>query len=465
MSERQTDTDPAKTDLSDAKGGGNQVFSQRNYVLVILNGALTQFGMSFIHPQLVVGPMVFKMTGSAIAVGMISLINKLGALWPQLLSSSLVEHRRRKKPLYMLSALFRLTVLGLIVLLVSNLRHFSAWGFVIIFSLLYGMFYTGSGIAVIPFFNVIKKTLPPQRLGSFWGYRMFGGSLLSLIAGFLIIRPILASSMDFVQSYVLLFLLGLVILALGYGAFCLVREDSGDALSQRSSVRDSLSRGFAKLRDDHNYPLLLYIKILLRFNLLTLVFYAPFVTTRLQFEGGEGLFIGVLAIAQAIAGIFWGRLSDRTGGRRVLLLSSICLIMAPILILWAPQLPAPESGSVTWTSTRFWLCLGSLICFGTGIRGQIISTNKFLIESAPEKTISSYVAFLSTVTFPLTTLPLFAGFISEKFGMHWVFVMSTISGMLTAATARALHEVHMKTPATTDMREIELDQRRPNGEL
>ena len=59
---------------------------------------------------------------------------------------------------------------------------------------------------------MIKKTLPPQRLGSFWGYRMFGGSLLSLIAGFLIIRPILASSMAFVQSYVLLSLLGLVIL-------------------------------------------------------------------------------------------------------------------------------------------------------------------------------------------------------------------------------------------------------------
>jgi hypothetical protein len=42
-------------------------------------------------------------------------------------------------------------------------------------------------------------------------------------------------------------------------------------------------------------------------------------------------------------------------------------------------------------------------------------------------------------------LPLLAGLISERFGMDWVYVITTLSALLSTFIANTLHRRHEKT--------------------
>jgi len=88
--------------------------SRRNYVLGILNGALGTVAYDFVHPDLILAGLVFTLSRTAYGEGVafflvavLSIINKGGSLLPQLYVSSLLEHRPRKRPFYVLLTFIR----------------------------------------------------------------------------------------------------------------------------------------------------------------------------------------------------------------------------------------------------------------------------------------------------------------------------------------------------------------------
>lgn len=201
------------------------------------------------------------------------------------------------------------------------------------------------------------------------------------------------------------------------------------------------------LHEEPNYRWLLVIRVLNRFNFLCFAFYVPYGVERLGAGNMSGVFVGSMAASRLLSSLLWGRMSDRRGNRLCLMLSAGCFCLGPAAALLAPRLPSVFELSLPFVPVpldlRLLAYLGALCFAGLALEGQVIGLNAFMLESAPADRRPSYVAFLNTVTFPLTFLPALAGLVVGRSAarLDALFAFVAFSGVLTAAAGRRLTEV------------------------
>jgi hypothetical protein len=113
------------------------------------------------------------------------------------------------------------------------------------------------------------------------------------------------------------------------------------------------------------------------------------------------------------------------------------------MALLAPHLP--EGFRLALPLTDIDLTLPLLVwllglgAFHTGIRANILGGHRFLITHAPEHRRASYVAFLNTLTSPLTLLPLAGAWLIEVGGMDLLFACVAGGGLLSVYAAIRMH--------------------------
>ena len=419
---------------------------RRNYALGVANGALVRLGMAFVHPSLVLSAFVYEQTQSTALVGLLVAFSTAGMMWPQLYISSLVEHLPRKKHVYVLSALFRVTMLAAVVgCMFAAGRTDSPWLLVTFFAV-YFVYRSAQGCGHPVFLDLIGQSIASGRLGGFFARRALLGGVLSLFAGFLVVQPIM-QAFPAPTSFGVLGLIALVIMGSGWGLFCLTEEAENMRPPRRRSLRQTLAGAGDMLRTESNYRWLLTIRVLNRFNLLCFAFYVPYGVERLGAGALSGVFVGCMAASRLLSSLLWGRLSDRRGNRLCLMLSAGCFCLGPAAALLAPRLPSVFELSLLFVpmpvDLRLLAYLGALCLAGLALEGQVIGLNAFMLESAPADRRPSYVAFLNTVTFPLTFLPALAGLIVGRSTVRLdaLFAFVAFSGVLTFAAGRRLTEV------------------------
>ena len=85
----------------------------------------------------------------------------------------------------------------------------------------------------------------------------------------------------------------------------------------------------------------------------------------------------------------------------------------------------------------------ALCMVGLAIEAITIGLNAFILESAPADRRPSYVAFLSTASFPFTFLPALAGALvgSSLHRLEALFATCVVSGLLTSLAVWHLREI------------------------
>jgi hypothetical protein len=84
----------------------------------------------------------------------------------------------------------------------------------------------------------------------------------------------------------------------------------------------------------------------------------------------------------------------------------------------------------------------ALVLIGLAIRASALGVHSFLIRAAPSHRRASYIAFLNTLTSPLTMLPLAAAVLADVLGMEIVVFGSVlVGGLLAAGSAWRLRPV------------------------
>jgi len=419
---------------------------KRNYLLGIANGALWQIGFGFINPSLVLAAFVYERTGSNTLVGLLAALSAAGAFWPQLYMSRLIEHRSRKKPFYVFMAGVRVSMLSAMVAAMWLAgRHESSWLLALFFCAFFAL-RTADGCGTMPFFDIVGQTIAPTRLGRFFAWRSLLGNSLGMVSGFLIIQPILIN----VQSPANYFVLGcgaVLFIATSLSLFGCVREEKNHTPPKERSFRQTFAGAARMLKESANYRYLFSIRMLLHFNVLAVAFYVPYGVGRLGAVKLSGVFIAVMAASRMISSLFWGRMSDARGNRRCLLGSGVFFVLSPAAALVAPHLPDAFSVAIPFASVPLDLplCvyLTALCFFGLATQANLIGLNAFLIESAPPGKRPSYIAFLNTLTGPLTFLPLLAGALvgGRLLALDTIFVVVAAAGILTFVSAMKLSEV------------------------
>ncbi|MBM4019012.1 MAG: MFS transporter [Planctomycetes bacterium] len=427
--------------------------SRRNYVLGILNGALGTVAYDFIHPDLILAGLVFTLSRTAYGEGVafflvavLSIINKGGSLLPQLYVSSLLEHRPRKRPFYVLLTFIRgggaAALVLSIWLLASRVDALALAMFFISFLVIASCMGAGHVITLDMFGRMIKM----DRIGSFLGTREFLGGALSLVAGLVIVQPILARGQAAADNAVLAFnyfLLGIVgstLTVVSMTALILCREEEGPRARRRTTFLESLIRGWRWLKRNRDYRAYFWLRVAFRVNDLGLAFFIPYGEQRLR-PGDPGavvvlggLFVATFKLSRVLSSLLWGWTVDRYGDRACLVWTGMCFVLAPILALAAPLAPGAFAVPIPMTETVLDLPLVvyllALAGIGTAYQGSIIGGNRFLIGRAPPRRRLSYIGFLNTVTSPLTLLPVLGAVVAAHLGVTALFVAIVGGGLL-----------------------------------
>jgi hypothetical protein len=431
--------------------GDNAEHVRRNYLLGVLAGMFAGTSRNFINPELILVGLIYTLTRSPLLAGLIPLITKAGALAPQLLISSSIEHSPRRRPYFVLLTVTRsLALVGLVACMWLLTRSTGTWS-LIGFYAAYLVVCICNGAGMVIFSDMAGRLIPRTRVGSFLGARTLLGGGLAIVAGVVVIQPIL-SGVEVPLNYLYLGIIGTVLAVVDMSTWCMCREEPGPSKDDPTTLGRALSLGMHWLRNDHNYRCYFWVRLAFRISYLGLAFFIPYGSEQLSTAaraGGiamlGGIMVATLKGSMVLGGALWGKVADTHGSRTALAGSAMLLLLAPVLALLAPQLP--PAFSVHLTAVRpaldlpMCVYLIALACMGCGLKGNGLAGLRFVITAAPKKDRPSYVAFLNTITSPLTLLPLAGAWIANQAGMNTLMLLVVVGGILATLGSLRMNPV------------------------
>jgi MFS family permease len=427
--------------------------SRRNYILGIINGTVGTVAYDFIHPDLILTGLVFALTLSTFGdtwayflVAMVSIINKGGSLLPQLYVSSMLEHRPRKRPFYILLTFVRGFGAAMLLVAMWLLASRVDWLTLGLFFAAFLIVSVCMGAGYVITLDMFGRMIRMERIGSFLGTRELLGGAFSLVAGLVIVQPILsrgAAGHDnaiLASNYFWLGLIGSTLTVVAMVFLIMCHEEEGPRAKHRTTLAQSLIRGWRWVKRNPDYRAYLWLRIAFRFNDLGMTFFIPYGVQKLRSAGPGsvvvlgGILVATFKLSRVVTSGFWGWTVDHYGDRVCLIGTGLCFVLAPSLALLAPLLPPVFGLPIPLTTMALDLplvvYLMALVVIGAAYQGSIIGGNRFLIGRAPPRRRLSYIGFLNTITSPLTLLPLVAATIADRLGITTLFVLIVCGGFL-----------------------------------
>lgn len=415
----------------------------RAFRLGVLNGALFEVVVTVMQPSLVLSAFFLKLTDSTFLAALPSALMHIGMLWPQLFVAHIAEGMPRKKPIYVWAGLARIVSLAIMALVAMQMTDADANGLVLFFALTYFIYVSANGAGGIGFMDMVAKTIPKTRRGSFMAMRGFFGGLVGGATGLYVRHMLGDGGPVFPDNYALLFATASLFLVLAVSAFAAVDEPAGQIVRERAPLRMQLSRGWSIVREDRNYRLLVWVRVLLSSTMIGQVVFVPYALKALELP--ESI-IGVLMIAATCfslpSNFVWGHLGDRYGNRLLLLVGSLIFMLAPLCALVSWYVPSVQLMAFLPESydARALLFIAAFVLAGIGTRGAFMGSTNYFLEIAPEDRRPSYQAFMRLLQAPAAIMPLLGGRIAEQFSFQATFFIACMGGLATCALAWCLGE-------------------------
>jgi MFS family permease len=423
--------------------------ARRNYALGVASGGLGGLAHAFLHPELILAGMIYALTRSPTLVALVTIVSKAGALCPQLWAATHFEHKARKMPFFRGVALARIACYAVLVGSVCWMARGAGAPGLALFFIAYLAVCVMGGAGHVAFLEMAGRMVRPDRLGSYFGTRAFLGTLAAIVAGAIVVQPVLGR-VETPWNYVVLMIAGGAIATVGAAVFAFCREEDGPSARHPTTLGESLRRGLKWLRSDRNYRMYLGSRVAFRLNYVGLAFFIPYGSERLRQDGVSlamlgGILVATMQGSRLVASLAWGRLADRRGFRPCLVGAGVLFLLGPLLALAAPGLPGVFSVTLPGAACPFDLPLvvymGALACLGAAIQGNVMGGQHFIVSTAPPRRRASYLGFLNTVTSPLTLLPMGAALLARWAGMTAVLGIGLVGACLSLATS-----LRMRTP-------------------
>ncbi|HIE57726.1 MAG TPA: MFS transporter [Anaerolineales bacterium] len=384
---------------------------RRNFIAGLWHGAFLALGVSLTQPTTVISAFVADLTGSTVWVGGLATVLTVAGTLPQIFVARWIEPLPRKMPYLMLAIYLRVFSWGLLSWLIYRI---GAEEPILLAWILVGMlivFYAGGGLGNIPYTDIIGKIIPANRRGAFFGGMGALAGPLSVGAA-LGARQILAQ-VDYPNNYALLFGLAAVGLGIASLGFWFMREPPADPKERHpvppwSTYWRQLQAASRRLKT------LISIELLTGFSLMALPFYVVYARQEL---GAPTEAVGWFLLAQVIGGVFanlfWARLVDRAGSRRMLTVCALVSTLNPLLAVALAPLGWPALGLV------FFLA-------GATFNGRKVGFQSALLELAPVAERPTYAGLNAVLILPLAFFSLGAGFFLQQWSYRTLFVLAAI---------------------------------------
>jgi MFS family permease len=398
-----------------------------NFLLNGLNGFCTKLAEQIASPELIM-PYVFALIGvPAFYSGLLVPIKNTGSLLPQLFVSAKIRAFAIRKYFWAAAGFFQGIMLLFMALTIYEIESGLAGTIIIILLLLFSM---ASGVGSIAFKDVMGKTIPKGKRGRLLSFRATGGGVLTIIAGLILYFFIEKDSS--VQSFTLLFLAAGILWIISAILFAFISEEKGATSGGRSPINE-VKKGWQLLKGDKNFLNFLITRSLLLSIPLVQPFLILFATERMEVElSGLGLFVIAAGVSNTISSPFWGRFSDRSS-KKVMIVSAVFALIICGYVIVFEFLPDSWQSIYTYGPVFF------LIIMAYG--GARMARKTYLVDYAPSDERPLYVSvantFMGIITLISGVLSLVAGF----FGVKMMILALMILMVLAIFFATRLKEV------------------------
>lgn len=402
----------------------------RTFLLGVTNGVLFNLAEALIGGTTVLPLFISQLTASKVLIGLSGTMGNAGWLLPQLVVANLVQHLKRKMPIYIWSGVVRIICIWAIALTVAFLVGSRASLFLVLFFILYSVYTLAAGVAGLPFMDIVAKAVPSTRRGTFFGARLFFGGIASALAG-LFVRNVLATR-SFPDDYTILFLTASAVITVAIISFCLVSEPEVISRERRMPFRKFLLKGPFLLKNVRSYRWMLIVRAMLGVWGMALPFYIIFARERLGFEiSSVGIFLSIQMLGMVISNVLWGTLSDRVGNKIVLVLVSAVAVMSPLVTLLS-NVYLPLQGMFGFGIVFFFI--------GFTLSGISLGYANYMLDVSPEAERPTYLGFMNTFIAPVMLLSSVGGFVIERTSYEVLFITVLVAGLLALIFSVQLEE-------------------------
>lgn len=392
--------------------------NRRNFIAGLWHGAFLALAMALTEPTTVISAFVADLTGSTIWVGGLSTVLVVAGTLPQIFVARWIEPKPRKLPYLIAAISLRVISWGTLAWLIFTIgdKHptHMAWALVGMLTI----FYAGGGIANIPYTDIIGKVIPAGKRGAFFGGRSALAGPLSIGSAFAATQ--ILAKVAYPNNYALLFALaaaGLAIASLGFWA---MKEPISTTV--KNSVLPWHEYWHQLVFASRKIKTLIVVQLLTGFSLMSMPFYVVFARENLHApDEAVGWFLLVQVLGGTIASLFWARLVDRAGSKRMLFYCALISTSIPLLAI--------ALSSFGWVGL-----LPVFFLVGTILNGRNVGFQSALLELAPEEQRSSYAGLNAVLTLPIAFLSLAAGY----FLQHWYYTTLFLVTAIFVGTGSAM---------------------------
>jgi len=367
---------------------------RRNLGLGILNGALYTLAETLIDPALVLTWFLSRLAAPNVLIGLVVPLRDAGWFIPQLFIAPYMARQPRKLPTYSIVALLR--SIAWLTMAVIMLTQREPAVLIAGFFIPYAVNSFASGVAGLPFMDIVAKTIPAQRRGSYFGARLFLGGALSVV-GSLIVRLALNEQLGltFPANVGQLMAIASAFAVAGLLAFCCVIEPAGEAESGVSSLGAHLDRAMQVMHRDRNLRLFLTARVGLMLAQMATPFFAVYASRELGTDAGMiSIYLAASTIASVLSNLVWSRLSDRRGNRLVIRLAA-ALGLAMTVLAWLAGPLNRALASVVLSGP--WILAIVFALSGAFQSGIGLGGISMLLELAPPQNRALYIGLTNSV--------------------------------------------------------------------
>ena len=409
---------------------------RHNFRLGSINGILYTFADSILDPTLVLVAFLSNLTQSPILLGLIVPIRQAAWSLPQLWVSGYIQNMPRKMVAYRQMAWIRIAWWGILALSI-NLIQDPTW-LLITFFVSFTISSLANGVGGLPFLEVIGKTIPPNRRGEMYAWRLGVGGALG-IGGSVFVRWILSANSPFQypRNYGILAIIFFGVASVSLVIFNRAVEYPDQHLQPRRNFWAQIKRGITILGREKNYRNLMIALSLLTISSAAIPFYAIFVQQEL---GGSkdwvGIYLAVIMATNMISNIVFGRQS-RNSNQIVLIGAAIAGLLMSLLVFLLVVLAKPLH--LTPLAASIWLLPVFIL---NGIRGTGIgvSSNSLLLNIVPDAERSLMIGFSQTVVGAVMLATGLIGVVVNSLGYPFVMGLTLATHLMGLWSATKIRE-------------------------
>ncbi|WP_392533593.1 MFS transporter [Nostoc sp. C117] len=390
---------------------------RHNFTVNVIESGFFGLGSGFASFITILPLFVSTLTDSALLIGLIPAIPRLGWQLPQLLTADKVARLQAYKPTVMLLTIHqKLPFLGLAVVALLQLELNRQTILQLTFAILIwqGL---GSGFSATAWQSMVAKIVPSRKLGIFYGALAASSNLMNICGA--VIAGLLLKEIAQPFNFALCFLCASFAMALSWFFMSRTREPISTSSSGTQTRHEFWKNLSVILRYDKNFRCFVIARMLSQLALMPLPFYTLYAVHQYGMgEASVGLITSVLMVTQTIAGLILGWLGDRIGHKLILQIGCIACTFSSLLAWLAPN-----------TSSFY------LVFIGAGI-GMIALQNiaaVMTLEFGNQHQRPTYIGLGNTLVAPATILaPLLGGWIVENIDYRTSFLVAAIGALLTA---------------------------------